>query len=634
MESPPDLKPPQQQQQQQQQLNQLKRKRSISDHDDHDGGGKRLTHYLPSPTTPTPPISDLSPPKEQPAKPTTTATIDMAKLRTTLSTQLDLEILLKHNELRFIDQEMAKCQIGLEQLRRCAEIPYPGSSSSLLSPLVSAGSGKALLSPNNTQPMSPAPWGVRDGPYTSHYAKWLLPDPRFDGGISTEFPESSHLHPSISSLSSTERSSSIAAGGGGKTRPSRTSTSTIKPFLQSLPTTTGGYPPARAALGGPMIVRRKSDNVLVKLVCLDCRRENFSSAQGFINHCRISHNRNFASHDAAASAAGEPVDQSDVGSGGDHHHVVNSAGGGYGDGSVGAATSSANTVHPLIRSAHGIEHCQQQQQQTPTNNNIGVPPRNRKQQPSTVKNISSSSLSISPEAPNLSSLMRRRGVGVDLGELVDEVKDPVHVASDDEEEEEAEEDPDKEKRVSQCFNKATTTTTTSPPTDEYASQPPPTTTATDIINPLPPTESDHTSSSSSSPSSTNNNNHNNNLTIESNQAPSLVSDDDDDDDDEEYGGVSDPEGPGSSGASEEAAVINVEGDEMTVARADANTKKKKRSSTSQLAAVKSGSGGGGKGKGKDQQHEEENRVSFGGSSKSSSSSDEKDGRKDGHQGRR
>jgi GATA zinc finger len=40
-------------------------------------------------------------------------------LRNAIESHFGLEILLKHDELRLINQEMAKCQIALEQLRRC-----------------------------------------------------------------------------------------------------------------------------------------------------------------------------------------------------------------------------------------------------------------------------------------------------------------------------------------------------------------------------------------------------------------------------------------------------------------------------------------------------------------------------------
>jgi len=43
--------------------------------------------------------------------------------------------------------------------------------------------------------------------------------------------------------------------------------------------------------------------------CRDCQRSNFSSAQGFINHCRIAHQREYSSHDAAAFDCGVVIDE-------------------------------------------------------------------------------------------------------------------------------------------------------------------------------------------------------------------------------------------------------------------------------------------------------------------------------------
>src|SRR5208282_692912 len=51
------------------------------------------------------------------------AAVSLDTLRDAIESQLSLEILLKHDELRLINQEMAKCQIALEQLRRCHLIP-------------------------------------------------------------------------------------------------------------------------------------------------------------------------------------------------------------------------------------------------------------------------------------------------------------------------------------------------------------------------------------------------------------------------------------------------------------------------------------------------------------------------------
>jgi ADA HAT complex component 1 len=97
--------------------------------------------------------------------------------------QFGLEILLKHDELRLINQELAKCQVALEQLRRCHLIPYPVNCPTPEQMLnVSAGKGPAIQSrPGEAVPRWAPPFGVVDGPYARHYAKWLIPDPSFDG---------------------------------------------------------------------------------------------------------------------------------------------------------------------------------------------------------------------------------------------------------------------------------------------------------------------------------------------------------------------------------------------------------------------------------------------------------------------
>src|SRR6202012_1151402 len=48
-------------------------------------------------------------------------------LRAIIEAEINHAILFKHNELRLIEQEIAKCQTGLEQIRRCQLIPFPGS---------------------------------------------------------------------------------------------------------------------------------------------------------------------------------------------------------------------------------------------------------------------------------------------------------------------------------------------------------------------------------------------------------------------------------------------------------------------------------------------------------------------------
>ncbi|GAB1193221.1 hypothetical protein APSETT444_002424 [Aspergillus pseudonomiae] len=342
--------------------------------------------------------------------------VNVEKLRETLEAQLSLEVLLKHNELRLIDQEIAKCQVALEQLRRCAEIPYPGSHTPGQS--VSNGTGMAVLAPGNgPPPLSPAPWGVTDGPYTRHYARWLLPDPRFDGGELEPATPLGFGAPGTPLMEG--RSTRGNSGGDGYwASKSRFQRGSGNMKLQSLP---NGYPPPKEK-AGPMIIRRKSDGVLVKLVCLDCRRDNFSSTQGFINHCRIAHNRNFASHDAAAVASGEPVEVDEAGA------II----GGY--------------VHPLIRSAHVIESSKTPSASEASDNAMPRKPSVSSRQASSVVETPrpsahplptqrrtpakpSDDFLGSPATPHLSSLMQLKGVGLDLDRLVGEAKTPVDLSA-------------------------------------------------------------------------------------------------------------------------------------------------------------------------------------------------------------
>ena len=194
-----------------------------------------------------------------------------------ISQQINLEILLKHDELRLIDQELAKCQTALEQLRRCTEVPYPSTN---LFEGVSSGRGPANRNSfSGRLPSSPAPWGVADGPYSRHYSQWLLPDSRFDGGEPEAPTAASGKRPAKGRIrGSFAEDHSL----GVQSRSQRGSQ------LKSLP---AGYGQPKEKVSGPLLLKRKSDGVMVRLVCQDCGRHDFGSAQGFINHCRIGHTR-------------------------------------------------------------------------------------------------------------------------------------------------------------------------------------------------------------------------------------------------------------------------------------------------------------------------------------------------------
>lgn len=346
----------------------------------------------------------------------------MSALQQVVESQFSLEILLKHRELRLVDQEIAKCQTALEQLRRCHIIPYPAMSSRPEDmQAVSGGSGPTF--DNHVQ--YPPPWGVTDGPYTRHYQKWLIPDSAFDGSIaeSPQVPRTGgKTVPERTTRGSVAEKSNIAH----KSRSQRGSASAR---LQALP---HGYPEPKEEKG-PMILKRSTDGQWVKLVCIDCRRDNFNSAQGFINHCRIAHNRGFASHDAAAQACGEEIDYNPavgVGVPGESTGVTSTSG------------TSVGLVHPLIRSG-------QMTRQTPATTTAS---RRRKSQaqsaaPQTPSNSSrvkanTSSTPVwqrpshavgmgtpvlapftpSSQTPHLSALFAKTGWGGDLDEMVTEAK--------------------------------------------------------------------------------------------------------------------------------------------------------------------------------------------------------------------
>ncbi len=369
----------------------------------------------------------------------------MTQLQQVIESQFSLEVLLKHRELRLIDQEIAKCQIALEQLRRCQIIPYPAMSSKLEDmQAVSSGSGPTF----DTQVQYPPPWGVTDGPYTRHYQKWLISDSAFDGSMveSTQVPRTGgKTVPERTTRGSVADKSII----GHKSRSQRGSASAR---LQALP---HGYPEPKEEKG-PMILKRSTDGQWVKLVCIDCRRDNFNSAQGFINHCRIAHNRGFASHDAAAQACGEEIDYSPavgVGVSGESTGVTSTSG------------ASVGLVHPLIRTAQMTRQIptttasrrrksqsQSAAAQTPsassgfTTNTSSTPVRHGPSHAPGMETPLLAPFTPSSQTPHLSALFAKTGRGGDLDDMVTEAKTKLdadaeaHLLSDDDDQDQDMED--------------------------------------------------------------------------------------------------------------------------------------------------------------------------------------------------
>ncbi|KAI8980462.1 hypothetical protein BDB01DRAFT_851750 [Pilobolus umbonatus] len=57
---------------------------------------------------------------------------------------------------------------------------------------------------------------------------------------------------------------------------------------------------------------RRHDGVYVSLACPKCHRDDFANQQGFLNHCRISHNLEFGPYEQIMIQCGTPVDESVV----------------------------------------------------------------------------------------------------------------------------------------------------------------------------------------------------------------------------------------------------------------------------------------------------------------------------------
>jgi len=337
------------------------------------------------------------------------------QIRETIESQFSLEILLKHEELRLINQELAKCQVAFEQLRRCHLIPYPtclGTSESMLN--ISNGTGPSLQYGSQV-PKWAAPYGVTDGPYTKHYAKWLIPDANFDGEFYEGSLPSRASQTLIEGRSTRHSNAEVSTPlSGSKARGQRGSTG------QKLQALSSGYPTAKAT--GPSFVKRK-DGQLVKLVCNNCHREDFSSTQGFINHVRIAHKIEYKSHEEAAVACGQPVET-------DEHSPVSEL-------QIPAAPASG-LVHPLIRSAPVdkeayvslLSHINTslalfEQGKLPGVSSI---PGNVASSPLKSKTIKSATVSPhqdfvpSSATPHLSALMRNKGFGGNLTEIVGDAK--------------------------------------------------------------------------------------------------------------------------------------------------------------------------------------------------------------------
>jgi ADA HAT complex component 1 len=350
--------------------------------------------------------------------------VDIERAKEAIEEQFSLEILLKHDELRLINQELAKCQVALEQLRRCHLIPYPVTAPTPEQMLnIANGSGPSLQPKSGDKlPQWAPPFGVTDGPYSRHYAKWLIPDPKFDGIQPEIFVHADAWRTrSVMEGRSTRNNLTEPGISQGKGRPSRSSAG------QKLQALSSGYPPPKDK-SGPCVLKR-SDGQTVKLVCIDCHRENFSSTQGFINHCRIAHKRDFKSHEEAAVHCGHSIEvaETPVKAG-----VVEEK-----KPTVSSSQPSSGLAHPFTRAGsltdseacfsvvRRIQQSLELYRQGKLSGASSVTAIPGKSSMAGAKPKPTSGFSPSTDSPHLSRLLQSRGFGGNLGALVEDAKTKI-----------------------------------------------------------------------------------------------------------------------------------------------------------------------------------------------------------------
>jgi ADA HAT complex component 1 len=234
--------------------------------------------------------------------------IPLEQLRNLLTSQIDLEIQLKHKELVLLRQELSKIEAQMLLMRKFFEVP-----------------NNAKLQ-NEPDDFTVKYFELLNNSLTVSYNELkrrqeMLADSGYDTpsyGCNTDAKVTDgnglfndRIGAASSNLDAANSSSYNTPIGHGHIYRTRSTTSSLRPsVLYRTPTPTGGQydgqvTPQQKNLG---CLYRRTDGIIVKLTCPECQRSDFSSAQGFLNHSRIAHATEFTSQDAAALKCGEIID--------------------------------------------------------------------------------------------------------------------------------------------------------------------------------------------------------------------------------------------------------------------------------------------------------------------------------------
>ncbi|KAH3687710.1 hypothetical protein WICPIJ_001294 [Wickerhamomyces pijperi] len=198
-----------------------------------------------------------------------TANIDDKKARQNLLDEIDIEILLKHREYNLILNEIENVKNNMTILKNLHDDPNYANFINRLLEL-------------QEQELTPVPgYGIKNS-YSSYGSA-----------------------PSSSYSSQAASSAGVEFGPYSLRRSSNRSDDPPRVHRTSY----GGIHPILDSNGNKICVHRRSDGVIVKVECGACGRTDFGSAQGFLNHSRLSHQIEFKSQDHAALECGEVLDE-------------------------------------------------------------------------------------------------------------------------------------------------------------------------------------------------------------------------------------------------------------------------------------------------------------------------------------
>lgn len=197
--------------------------------------------------------------------------IPIGTLKEILTNQIDLEIRLKHKELKLTEEEIGKCESQMITLRKFFEIP------------------------NNVN------FDNEPNDFTIKYYDLLNKSLSVNY---TNLQKQQYLASDHHELSPHDVAGQDYVYEPVHSYRTRSTTSSLRPSIAtSVSSTVPPPPPNYTRTVG--CLHRRTDGVIVKLTCPDCHRSNFSSAQGFLNHSRIAHAKEYTSQDAAALKCGE-----------------------------------------------------------------------------------------------------------------------------------------------------------------------------------------------------------------------------------------------------------------------------------------------------------------------------------------